>query len=234
MNKSFFFGALLALTTLVAHANTDTYNINVANSLDTLVQKIKEFKEQNPNATDNEVEAYTEKLLANNIGDTPTIQERVTGSSKPQGLDGYAQGVLNEQEKKLYKENKAKALICISNGVMAVTTTNSRYTQPSHNHNGDAFRHALWNFTMARDVGADFAKRWADAHEYGATTQPALEQQMDLYNNEIGRAYAKVHTSKRLTIPYMADIVQKDVRNGKMKIIINKKLVKSSSAGEKK
>lgn len=38
-----------------------------------------------------------------------------------------------------------------------------------HNGNGDAFRHAVWNFGMTIDVGADFAKKWSDAHEFGST-----------------------------------------------------------------
>ena len=38
-------------------------------------------------------------------------------------------------------------------------------TSKLHNGNGDAFRHCLWNYGMAIDVGQDFAKKWGDAHE---------------------------------------------------------------------
>lgn len=103
------------------------------------------------------------------------------------------------------------------------------------NGNGDAFRHALWTFAMTRDVGADFAKKWSDAHENGASNQQkSYERAMDFYNNAIGIEYGKKYTQKVMNPSTMADIVQKDVRLGKMRRLEITKLVPTNSRGEKK
>jgi RHS repeat-associated protein len=55
-----------------------------------------------------------------------------------------------------------------------------------HNNEPDAFRHAIWNCLMARDIGKEKAKKWADAHEE-APGQPCGDKKMDLHNNAVGR-----------------------------------------------
>lgn len=101
-----------------------------------------------------------------------------------------------------------------------------------HNGNGDAFRHTLWNYGMAIDVGQGFAKKWADAHENGAKGQPKLEKQMDLYNNKIGRELAKTYPNTKSHSTFKKNSRAK-VRAGKCRIISGKGLVKSSKKGEK-
>jgi uncharacterized protein RhaS with RHS repeats len=56
-----------------------------------------------------------------------------------------------------------------------------------HNNSRDAFRHAAWNALNARTLGAVEAKRFGDAHEANID-QPDVEREMDLHNNEVGRA----------------------------------------------
>lgn len=53
-----------------------------------------------------------------------------------------------------------------------------------HNCTADAFRHAIWNAFMARDVG-DFALEISNNHEM-ISDQHEMEREMDLYNNKIG------------------------------------------------
>jgi RHS repeat-associated protein len=55
-----------------------------------------------------------------------------------------------------------------------------------HNDRIDAFRHTAWNALNAKDLGANEAKRFGDAHE-ARGDQPDDERMMDLTNNEIGR-----------------------------------------------
>lgn len=235
--KSLIIGASLFAVSSPLYANTVqqtqtvTYNANVANVLDSLAEKIREYQQQNPNATEAELNSYAESLLASEVSQKPIIEER-SGGSNSYELDSYVTGRLNDEEKKLYNAHKAKALLCMSNGKIAIAVTEQRYSSGLHNGNGDAFRHALWNFGMARDVGADFAKKWSDAHEYGAKRQPKIEQSMDLYNNNIGLNLAK--SSKARTISGMADAVQKEVKAGKMRIIVNGRLAPSNANGEKK
>ncbi|MET0090926.1 MAG: hypothetical protein ABW068_13100 [Candidatus Thiodiazotropha sp.] len=57
---------------------------------------------------------------------------------------------------------------------------------------GDAFRHALWNAFMTRDLGESFTASFTNAHE-GVPGNPADKEAMDLYNNEVGRAIALSH-----------------------------------------
>ena len=81
----------------------------------------------------------------------------------------YDYAHLNYIEKKLFKENRSKALLCLANGKLALKYSQEMYeSSVLHNGNGDAFRHTLWNYGMAIDVGQGFAKKWADAHENGA------------------------------------------------------------------
>jgi hypothetical protein len=56
-----------------------------------------------------------------------------------------------------------------------------------HNTPKDAFRHAAWNALNARTLGVAEAKRFGDAHEANID-QPDVEREMDLHNNEVGRA----------------------------------------------
>lgn len=193
--------------------------------------KIREYQEANPNATDAELNAYTESLLVSEVSQEPVISERNIGSSSYE-LDSYITGKLNDEEKKLYNQNKTFAILCMADGKLAIEIAEQKYSSGLYNGNGDAFRHALWNFFMVKSVGANFAKKWGDAHEYGAKSQPKIQQTMDLYNNNIGLNLAK--SSKVTSTSAMADLIQKEVRTGKMRIIVNNKLVASNSNGEKK
>lgn len=207
------------------------YNPNVARELDALAGKIRDYQYKNPDATDAELNSYVEELIISRVGNNAVLSERRV-SRQSYELDSYVEGYLNDEEKRLYSQNKAKALLCMANGKLALEISKNRYSSGLHNGNGDAFRHALWNAGMVKDVGADFAKKWSDAHEYGSKGQPKIEQTMDLYNNNIGINIAK--SNKFLSVPAMADFIQKEVRAGKMKIIVNGKLVSSNSDGEKK
>ncbi len=149
-------------------------------------------------------------------------------------MDGYITGSLNSQEKALYNSDKTKALLCMANGKLAITYAQNHYKNTAavqHNGNGDAFRHALWNYGMVLDVGASFAKKWADAHENGTPNNPALEKEMDLYNNNVGRGLGSSNPSPG-SIGKMIDLVKAKVDAGICKIIVNGKLVKSSPVGK--
>lgn len=173
--------------------------------------------------------------MQTDVKQSPQSISRAAISSVYTDMDGYVNGYLNPQENALYNSNRAKALLCMANGKMAINATQERYVNSAavmHNGTGDAFRHAIWNFGMTNDVGAEFAKKWSDAHEYGSSGQPALERSMDLYNNSIGINLGKNNPTVLLTSTF-ANLTQQQVRAGKMKVISNGKLVWSNSNGEK-
>lgn len=224
-----------AQSTVTEAAATNSYNSNVAASLDNIADKIRDYKKKNPNANDTELNKYAETLLQTDVQKIPQSASRAAVTSVSTDMDGYVTGYLNPQENALYNSNRAKALLAMANGRMAISATQERYINSGsvmRNGNGDAFRHAIWNFGMTNDVGADFAKKWSDAHEYGAIENYPLERSMDLYNNAIGINLGKNNPNVYFTSTF-ADLTQKQVRLGTMKTISNNKLVWSNSIGEK-
>lgn len=89
----------------------------------------------------------------------------VKGMSPSDRFYDYAH--LNGIEKKLFKENRSKALLCLANGKLALKYSQEMY-ESSVLHNGN-----------------------------GAKGQPKLEKQMDLYNNKIGRGLAKTYPNTK-------------------------------------
>ncbi|WDU82771.1 DUF6973 domain-containing protein [Caloramator sp. Dgby_cultured_2] len=148
------------------------------------------------------------------------------------GLSYPAPVSLNPKEQELYNKNPFKGLKAIWQGKKAMDETEKRYSEGLHNGNGDAFRHAYWNAMMVKHIDYNWALDWATAHEEGAVGQPSIEKEMDLYNNEVGRKAVLGKESKSDT--EIADIIQGMVRNGKMKRIVNNKLVNTNSEGERK
>ena len=148
-------------------------------------------------------------------------------------ISNYITGKLNKEEQKLYNNNKAKALLCMANGKLAIKYSEGWYKSSSlHNGNGDAFRHILWNYGMTIDVGASFAKKWSDAHENGTPNNPALEKKMDLHNNAIGIKLGK-DNPKTVSHSTFKTKSREKVRNGSARIISGSSLVKSGKTGEK-
>lgn len=54
---------------------------------------------------------------------------------------------------------------------------------------GDAFRHALWNYKLARSIGPELAKKFTDAYEVSEPNASGIRL-MDLYSNFVGRRLA--------------------------------------------
>ena len=76
---------------------------------------------------------------------------------------------------------------------------------------GDAFRHAYWNALMVREYGADWARRFATAHER-LPGNPADREAMDLFNNEVGRRIAAAHPDANPD--ELATLVEQAIRRG--------------------
>lgn len=79
----------------------------------------------------------------------------------------------------------------------------------AHEHDAsvpqDAYRHVLWSFLLAKEYGAEFAKQVGYAHETGDTGNTPAEQEMDLHNNAIGRAYAEEDITEQQVLPRLLD-----------------------------
>ncbi|WP_433274099.1 DUF6973 domain-containing protein [Actinosynnema sp. CS-041913] len=57
-----------------------------------------------------------------------------------------------------------------------------------HLGRADAFRHALWNCQMAKQLGATRAEQFATGHENSGPSPIPFDNQMDLHNNAVGRS----------------------------------------------
>lgn len=209
----------------ISYFGSDTL---LASYINDIANKIRTFKKSNPNASDRDIDLYADKIVKNY-----TLSEKHLNSRAYSDMDGYLTSSLNPQEKALYNSNKAKALLCMANGQLAIKYAESNYIgSVLLNGNGDAFRHTLWNFGMTLDVGSTFAKAFSDAHEYGATNPKPLEKSMDLYNNGIGIQLGKDYPNTILHSTFISRTKEK-VKGGKCYIISSNKLVWSNSNGEK-
>ncbi len=83
---------------------------------------------------------------------------------------------------------------------------------PANNNEADAFRHALWNYKMAMEIGYENAKRFGDSHEI-TSSNADRERLMDLYNNEVGRQLAADPANHGLSDE---EVIIKELRTGKL------------------
>ena len=81
---------------------------------------------------------------------------------------------------------------------------------------GDAYRHALWNAVMTRELGEDFTRAFTNAHE-GVPGNPADKEAMDLYNNEVGRNIAMQHPDAN--DQELAELVMDALNDGRLIVI---------------
>ncbi|MRX73125.1 hypothetical protein GJU40_13330 [Bacillus lacus] len=113
-------------------------------------------------------------------------------------------GGMNSQEAKVCALNPIDCTKVKKAAETAKAEAERRYVSSAlHNGNGDAFRHMYWNKLMTNAIGASEAKKFADAHEFGASGQPKNEETMDLHNNSLGRSNAK-YTAAEI-VKYLVD-----------------------------
>lgn len=81
---------------------------------------------------------------------------------------------------------RAPALLKISDyATIAAVAANKK--QPAVSPN--CYRHVIWNYLLTKQFGAEFAKKFTDAHE-AAFVDHEGDRATDLRNNEVGRSYA--------------------------------------------
>jgi len=136
MKKTYILALSLSLITCqlyAADSNTAspepviTYNASVANSIDNIAEKLREFQDKNPNASEAELNEYADSLLKTELVQTPGRSSRATISSVYTDMDGYINGYLNAQEQALYNANRAKGLLCIANAKTAKLSLKSKH-----------------------------------------------------------------------------------------------------------
>jgi len=91
--------------------------------------------------------------------------------------------------------------------------------QGGHNDVSDAMRHAYWNARLVQRFGADWTREYTTAHEGvpDPSEQLALEETMDLHNNDVGIRIATLHPDA--SPEELQRYVQEVARNGKLLVI---------------
>lgn len=164
-------------------------------------QKLVEYKSNNPNSSNKEMDKYSSVLL------------NQAYKEKEAPLKGYYDDLvasttgMTQAELKLAKQYPSDLIVVYSSSNIANNQAKARYNSGAYLGNQDAFRHAAWNAVIlcrfyALNYG-DFeacrvrTKLWTDAHENGAydpalsASQNSADKNMDLINNAAGRAAAE-------------------------------------------
>lgn len=69
-----------------------------------------------------------------------------------------------------------------------------------------------------RSFGYSLAKQLGDAHE-DFPTNPALEKQMDLFNNRVGRQFGQNYGAPGYSNEYVGQLIYDAVMSGQMRVI---------------
>ncbi len=97
---------------------------------------------------------------------------------------------LTPAEKKLVEKNPKDALVVFIQKTRAEWSSSRNFPDQGLNDESDAFRHFIWAGLLTKELGAEKAKEFLEAHE-ADPDQPQKERQMDLYNNGRGQAAAE-------------------------------------------
>ena len=95
------------------------------------------------------------------------------------------------EEVKLARENLQYAFVVNEQRHKAVELTESVYQTSRADDESDALRHFLWSFLVCKELGADKAQSFMDAHESCAPSNKYTK--MDRFNNSLG-----IETCKRM------------------------------------
>ncbi|PHS10306.1 MAG: hypothetical protein COA88_02355 [Kordia sp.] len=128
-------------------------------------------------------------------------------------LDDQNFGNLTTEEKLLVIALPVKALIIKANKQPAEVETVARFGVNGRNDKSDAFRHAFFNAMNANDAGMMIANLFSDAHESENPPNLIKEEQMDLFNNNVGLNIGS-NASIFVADSVMSDTVYQDLLNG--------------------
>lgn len=197
--------------------------------IDAIMPEIEKLEREHPEMTEEEMDEVVYELFQEKTTDANEVQPMMMLRSfgienDPEDNDFSIEA--NSDEKSLCVRHPVKCSKAKNDSETAVVQSEKYYVSTVlYNGNGDAFRHAYWNALMVKSISAKYAKYFADAHEYGADNQPALEKQMDLHNNRLGRYIGDTSSS--------AKKVKEAITGGKGFRISKGKLIDTNASGLK-
>ncbi|MCR4874330.1 MAG: leucine-rich repeat protein [Clostridia bacterium] len=147
----------------------------------------------------------------------------------PESLQGIYNS-LSEREKEYIRNHPFASIHILISTYDAARKAKYLFgeTNIEADNNLDAFRHSYWNALMAKKIGYELAKEFADAHEDEAGSS-GLPREMDLYNNEQGRLIGQQFSD--LDEDSLAYKVLGKVCYGYMKRMVDNQLVSTNFEG---
>ncbi len=238
--------------TLKVNAQDNSVDL-ILNNFQSLSKLEKDYRNENPDVSANEVVAYLENCIKELERNEVSL---LTDSSIGDSSYSIFGKTVTSAEIKLVAAYPAQAIIAFNASEDAVAKIEEFYdlSEPAWLNNADAFRHAYWNALMERRISKeyhintgtadmpiyltvtiDFAKEFADAHEYGSS---GIDCEMDLKNNAMGRSDGATYLNlndhqlaskivERISFGHYWKIINYQVENG----IVSGDLVQSDWIG---
>ncbi|CCV64105.1 conserved hypothetical protein [Alteracholeplasma palmae J233] len=200
--------------------NDENQNISLTETqLEYVFDLGEKYLLENSTSTEEEVDTYMKNII-------------YTLSNENNSLDfvGSYYGGLTKEEFYLSVRHPFKALKvkkCVNKAY--AKTTEFYVDDATYKKNGDAFRHVYWNALMTKEIGAEYAEKFATAHE--SESEDALDTLMDMKNNKIGRSLVKKYS--KISDDEIANKARTEVRNGNCYQIVNEELISTNAEGER-
>ena len=180
------------------------------------IEEFENLKKTSPNIDESE---YI-RIVNKNISKYPAL---ISPQGTPYGYGNIATQVndLYPQEKQLCDQSAYECSQVMVAGADGHRFSRDYVSFQSHTTDNelDAFRHAMWNASMTQKIGFARAKLWGDAHEYGNPRRipNALNEQMDLHNNAVGR---NIGNEPTFGFPgeYAASVIKTAIKSGRLQI----------------
>ncbi len=170
----------------------------------------KKYREDNPNITPTQMVSFLDdKILELYQAEEDNIMLLSNDSTVGDSSYNIFGETVTSAEIALVVAYPAQSLIAFNASEDARECVPNFYEGGFGLNNADAFRHAYWNALMDRRISKDvlintgtpefpvyttiqidFAKEFADAHEYGKT---GIDPEMDLRNNALGRSDSQIY-----------------------------------------
>ncbi|MDR2672088.1 MAG: hypothetical protein LBC35_02110 [Coriobacteriales bacterium] len=132
---------------------------------------INQYKAENSSASEQDTEGYLYSLI-----ESDSIPSQVSPLADYMDYLPTDTSKLNSQEQVVFNSDPIAGLLCLVDAQFAVDAAEVAWNNSIEDridNNYDAFRHTLWNALMAYHAGSSYARSFADAHEYGASTWTA-------------------------------------------------------------
>lgn len=96
-------------------------NTTLDTKFDSIISNLRDYKAKNPKASEKVLNDYAKSL----VSQSKQVPGKIRAAGIYTDMDGYVNGYLNSKERELYKNNRFNALLCMSNGKLALQYTES-------------------------------------------------------------------------------------------------------------